>query len=46
MALRSAVLWRIVGIGACYVYSIAFFQSWLQFEEDASLAGTAAEAAV
>jgi len=29
-ALRSTALWRIAAIGACYVYSIAFFQSWLQ----------------
>ena len=29
-ALRSAALWRIAAIGACYVYAIAFFQSWLQ----------------
>ena len=29
-ALRSPVLWRITAIGACYVYSLAFFQSWLQ----------------
>jgi predicted MFS family arabinose efflux permease len=28
--LRSGTLWRITGIGVCYVYSIAFFQSWLQ----------------
>jgi sugar phosphate permease len=30
LALRSGVLWRIAGIGACYVYVLAFFQSWLQ----------------
>ncbi len=29
-AFRSAALWRIAGIGASYVYVIAFFQSWLQ----------------
>jgi sugar phosphate permease len=29
-ALRSGVLWRIAAIGACYVYVLAFFQSWLQ----------------
>jgi ACS family glucarate transporter-like MFS transporter len=29
-ALRSVALWRIAAIGACYVYVIAFFQSWLQ----------------
>jgi len=29
-ALRSGMLWRIAAIGACYVYAIAFFQSWLQ----------------
>jgi len=29
-ALRSRELWRITAIGACYVYAIAFFQSWLQ----------------
>ena len=29
-ALRSAPIWRIAAIGACYVYAIAFFQSWLQ----------------
>ena len=29
-ALRSGALWRIMAIGACYVYAIAFFQSWLQ----------------
>ena len=29
-ALRSPELWRITAIGACYVYAIAFFQSWLQ----------------
>src|SRR4051812_1320704 len=30
VALRSGAMWRIAAIGACYVYSIAFFQSWLQ----------------
>jgi MFS family permease len=29
-ALRSGTFWRIAAIGACYVYAIAFFQSWLQ----------------
>ena len=29
-ALRSTELWRITAIGACYVYAISFFQSWLQ----------------
>jgi MFS transporter, ACS family, glucarate transporter len=29
-ALRDATFWRIAAIGACYVYSLAFFQSWLQ----------------
>jgi ACS family glucarate transporter-like MFS transporter len=29
-ALRNGELWRIAAIGACYVYAIAFFQSWLQ----------------
>jgi len=29
-ALRSGALWRIAAIGACYVYVIGFFQSWLQ----------------
>jgi MFS family permease len=29
-ALRVPSLWRIGGIGACYVYSLGFFQSWLQ----------------
>jgi MFS transporter, ACS family, glucarate transporter len=29
-ALRSGVFWQIAVIGACYVYSLAFFQSWLQ----------------
>ena len=28
--LRDRTLWYITGIGVCYVYSIAFFQSWLQ----------------
>jgi sugar phosphate permease len=30
MALRLPALWRIGAIGACYVYSLGFFQSWLQ----------------
>jgi ACS family glucarate transporter-like MFS transporter len=29
-ALRLPALWRIAAIGACYVYSLGFFQSWLQ----------------
>ena len=29
-ALRTPALWRIGAIGACYVYSFGFFQSWLQ----------------
>jgi hypothetical protein len=29
-ALRSRVFWQIAAVGACYVYSLAFFQSWLQ----------------
>lgn len=29
-ALRNPALWRIAGIGACYVYALGFFQSWLQ----------------
>jgi MFS transporter, ACS family, glucarate transporter len=29
-ALRSSAFWRIAAIGACYVYVLAFFQSWLQ----------------
>lgn len=29
-ALRNAAMWRIAAIAACYVYVIAFFQSWLQ----------------
>jgi ACS family glucarate transporter-like MFS transporter len=29
-ALRVPALWRIAAIGACYVYSLGFFQSWLQ----------------
>ena len=29
-ALRIPAFWRIAGIGACYVYSFGFFQSWLQ----------------
>ena len=30
MALRIPALWRIAAIGACYVYTLGFFQSWLQ----------------
>jgi MFS transporter, ACS family, glucarate transporter len=30
LALRSGTLWRITAIGACYVYSLGFFQAWLQ----------------
>jgi ACS family glucarate transporter-like MFS transporter len=29
-ALRIPALWRMAGIGACYVYALGFFQSWLQ----------------
>jgi MFS transporter, ACS family, glucarate transporter len=29
-ALRSPGLWQLMGIAACYVYALAFFQSWLQ----------------
>jgi predicted MFS family arabinose efflux permease len=29
-ALRIPSLWRIAAIGACYVYSLGFFQAWLQ----------------
>lgn len=29
-ALRIPALWRIAAIAACYVYSLGFFQSWLQ----------------
>ena len=29
-ALRSGPLWRISLIGACYLYTMAFFQTWLQ----------------
>ncbi len=29
-ALRIPALWRIAAIGACYVYTLGFFQSWLQ----------------
>jgi len=29
-ALRMPTLWRIAAIGACYVYALGFFQSWLQ----------------
>ena len=28
--LRTGMLWRIAGIGACYVYALTFFASWLQ----------------
>ena len=30
MAVRSVDLWRIGGICACYLYTMGFFQSWLQ----------------
>jgi len=30
LVLRSPALWRVAAVGACYVYSIGFFQSWLQ----------------
>ena len=30
VALRSAPLWQIAGIGACYLYVMSFFWSWLQ----------------
>lgn len=30
LAMRSPVFWQIAAVGACYVYSLAFFQSWLQ----------------
>lgn len=30
LTLRSGNLWRIMAIAACYVYSLAFFQSWFQ----------------
>jgi MFS family permease len=30
MALRIPALWRIAAIGACYVYTLGFFQGWLQ----------------
>jgi len=30
VALRMPALWRIAAIGACYVYTLGFFQSWLQ----------------
>ena len=30
LALRIPALWRIAAIGACYVYALGFFQSWLQ----------------
>jgi len=29
-ALADSTFWRIAAIGACYVYALAFFQSWLQ----------------
>jgi MFS transporter, ACS family, glucarate transporter len=29
-ALRMPAFWRIAAIGACYVYALGFFQSWLQ----------------
>jgi MFS transporter, ACS family, glucarate transporter len=29
-ALRIPAVWRIAAIGACYVYALGFFQSWLQ----------------
>ena len=29
-ALRSGTFWHVAAIGACYVYVIGFFQSWLQ----------------
>lgn len=29
-ALRIPAFWRIAAIGACYVYTLGFFQSWLQ----------------
>ena len=29
-ALRIPAFWRIAAIGACYVYALGFFQSWLQ----------------
>ena len=29
-ALRIPALWRIAAIGACYVYSLGFYQAWLQ----------------
>ena len=29
-ALGDTTFWRIAAIGACYVYALAFFQSWLQ----------------
>jgi len=29
-SLRDPALWRIAAIGACYVYALSFFQSWLQ----------------
>ena len=30
LAMRSPVFWQIAAVGACYVYSLAFYQSWLQ----------------
>jgi MFS family permease len=30
MALHNPAFWRIAAIGACYVYTLGFFQGWLQ----------------
>jgi ACS family glucarate transporter-like MFS transporter len=30
VTLRSGLLWRVMAIAACYVYVLAFFQSWFQ----------------
>ena len=30
VVLRSGNLWRVMAIAACYVYALAFFQSWFQ----------------
>jgi sugar phosphate permease len=30
VTLRSGILWRVMAIAACYVYVLAFFQSWFQ----------------
>jgi MFS transporter, ACS family, glucarate transporter len=30
LVLRSGQVWRILSIGACYVYTLTFFQSWFQ----------------